>query len=286
MDNRGIDASLEYNAQIGKEVTLRVFGNVTYAKNKVVFADNPKAIYPWLQPEGRMYGEIKGYKSLGLFTSQDDVEKSPSQLTTVYPGDIKYEDLNHDGKIDNNDQSYLGKSIFPKWSYGFGFNLGYKRFELSAIFAGVQDVAIMANGTDIWYKDYGSAGVGVVPFTGMGQFPGAVFSDVLSRWTPDNPSQDVVYPRLTVANTTDNNYVSSSWWMRDGSFMRLKQATLSYSFITPAMNRKGISSLQVYANATNLFTISKFKLWDPELGNNGAKYPFSRTVTLGLRAQF
>ncbi|RFS19647.1 SusC/RagA family TonB-linked outer membrane protein [Chitinophaga silvatica] len=287
MDNRGMDGSIEYTEQLGKDVSLRVFGNVTYAKNKIVNADRPKSLYSYYPTSGYMYGELEGYKSLGLFVNKDDVQNNPKQFRDVlYPGDIKYADLNGDGRVDGSDKTYLGKSTFPKWSYGFGFNLGYKRFELSAVFAGVADVAIMANGQDISFEDYGTPGVGVVPFTGMGQYPAAIISDVLNRWTPENPSQNVHYPRITITNGSDNNYVNSDWWLRDGSFLRLRQATLSYSIITAAMKRKGISSLQVYTGATNMLTFSRFKLWDPELGNNAAKYPFTKTVTLGLRAQF
>lgn len=285
MLNKGMDASLEYTDNIGKDITLRIFGNVTYAKNTILFADAPKAIFPYQQMEGHQFGEFYGYESLGLFTSDDDAKKA-TQSRPVYAGDIRYKDKNNDLKINGDDQTYLGKSSFPAWSYGYGFNLGYKNFELSAIFAGVADVGIMANGTDISGNGAGASGVGVVPFAGMGQNPAAVLEDMMNRWTPDNPSQNVHYPRLTVANTNDNNYVNSTWWIRDGSFMRLKQASLSYSFITPQMKRKGISSLQVYTSCTNMLTFSKFKLWDPELGNNGAKYPYSKTVTLGVRAQF
>lgn len=286
MENKGIDGSLEYTSRIGRNLSLRLFGNVTYARNKIIYADNPIAIYPYQQQEGHAASEFYGYKSLGLFTSADDVAKSPTQMRVVYPGDVKYADLNGDGRVDGNDQTYLGKGSFPTWSYGYGFNLGYKKFELSAVFAGVADVGIMANGSDVQMPGAGAPGVGIVPFAGMGQYTASVISDIMNRWTPDNPSQNVHYPRLTIASTSDNNYVNSSWWLRDGSFMRLKQATFSYSFITPEMKRKGISSLQAYFSATNLLTFSKFKLWDPELGNNAAKYPYPKTVTLGIRAQF
>jgi TonB-linked SusC/RagA family outer membrane protein len=167
--NKGIDGSIEYSDHIGKDITFRVFGNVTYAKNKILFADKPKAIFPYQQLEGHSFSELYGYKSLGLFVDQTDVDKSPTQNRKVYPGDIKYADLSGDGKIDANDQTYLGKSVFPVWSYGYGFNIGYKNFELSAVFAGVGDVGIMANGADISHGQDGAAGVGVVPFAGMGQ---------------------------------------------------------------------------------------------------------------------
>lgn len=286
MNNKGIDGSVEYNDKFGKDWTLRVFGNLTYAKNEVIYADYPKFLYDYQQPEGRMWGEYLGYKSLGLFVDQNDIDKSPAQLRPVKPGDVKYADLNNDGVINSNDQTYLQKSPFPVWSYGYGINIGYKKFDLSCLFAGVADVGIMANGTEIRMGDGTADGVGVVPFAGIGQYPANVMTNVKNRWTEDNPSQNVDYPRLTMANVTDNNYVNSTWWLKDGSFMRLKQASIGYMLITPEMKQKGINSLHFYAAGTNLLTFSKFKTWDPELGGNGAKYPYAKTVTVGVRAQF
>ncbi|NLR61418.1 SusC/RagA family TonB-linked outer membrane protein [Chitinophaga polysaccharea] len=286
LENKGVDGSVEYTDHIGKDVTIRLFGNITYARNKVLYADYPKAIFPYQQREGTSATAFYGYKSLGLFKDQNDVDKSPTQLRTVFPGDVKYEDLSGDGKITANDATYLNKSAFPVWSYGYGFNIGYKGFELSGVFAGVADVGIMANGADISHGQDGAPGVGVIPFAGMGQYTANGLSDMLNRWSPDNPNPNAHYPRLTVASVNDNNYQNSTWWLKDGSFMRLRQASLSYSFITPQMKRRGISSLQVYGAGTNLLTFTKFKLWDPELGNNSAKYPYPKTVTVGVRAQF
>ncbi|HEY8398764.1 MAG TPA: TonB-dependent receptor, partial [Flavihumibacter sp.] len=288
MENKGIDGSIEYSDRIGKDLSFRLFGNVTYAKNKIIYADNPKRIYGYQQPEGHRYNEFTGYISRGLFVDQADVDKSPAQIRTVYPGDIKYADLSGDGKVDGNDWTYLGKSSFPSWSYGFGLNLGYKRIEFSALFSGVADVGIMANGSYI--SGSGASGVGVVPFAGIGQYPSNVLANVTSRWTREDPRQNVDYPRLTIANSSDNNYLSSTWWLKDGSFMRLKQVSLSYSFKLRNAGATGgersINTLQVYLSGINLLTFSKFKLWDPELGSNGSQYPYSRTITLGLRAQF
>ncbi|SHM81498.1 TonB-linked outer membrane protein, SusC/RagA family [Chitinophaga jiangningensis] len=286
MINKGVDASIEYIDRIGKNVSLRLFGNITYARNKVIYADRPVAIFPYQQFEGHMNGEQYGYIAQGYYNTQEEIDKSPAQLRKLYPGDIRYADLNADGKINAGDQTYLGKSSFPLWSYGYGFTVGYRKWELSTVFAGVADVAIMANGAAVSFSDWGASGVGVIPFAGMGQYPANVLTALEDRWTKENPRQDAAYPRLTVANTSDNNYVSSSHWIRDGSFMRLKQATLSYSFITPMMKKRGVSNLTTYVTGTNLLTLSKFKLWDPELGSNGAKYPFARTVTVGVRAQF
>lgn len=286
LENKGVDGSIEYLTRIGKDVSIRIFGNITYAKNKILFADNPEMLYAYQQYEGTSHMEFIGYKHAGLFVDEDDVNKSPEQLRGLFPGDIKYQDLNGDGVINANDRSYLGKSPFPVWSYGYGFNIGIKRFEVSALFAGVADVGIMANGREIDPGNGAALGVGIVPFTGIGQYPANVISNVTDRWTKDNPRQDAYYPRLTITNVSDNNYQDSDWWLKDGSFMRLKQASIGYNIITPEMKRKGLSSLQVYAAGTNLLTFSKFKLWDPELGSNAAKYPYARTITAGLRANF
>jgi TonB-linked SusC/RagA family outer membrane protein len=286
MVNKGIDGSIEYNERFGQNVQLRVFGNFTYARNKILFADQPKRTYAYQQFEGHGYGEFQGYISKGLFVDQTDVDNNPRQFRDVYPGDIKYADLNGDGVVNGNDLTFLGKSSFPRISYGFGFSVSYKRFEVSTLFQGISDVGIMANGSYITSSDGAASGVGVVPFTGIGQYPGSVLANIKSRWTEDNPSQNVDYPRLTVTNTSDNNYLNSTWWLKDGSFCRLKQATVAYT-LNPSIGKNiGMQNFQVYLSGVNLLTFSKFKLWDPELGSNGAKYPYARTITVGIRAQF
>jgi TonB-linked SusC/RagA family outer membrane protein len=284
MVNEGFDGSLEYNDRIGKDFKVRLFGNFTFARNEILYADFPQRLYDYQQPEGHRYGEFTGYVSKGLFVDANDVDNSPSQFRTVYPGDIKYNDLSGDGAVNSNDWTYLGKSSFPKWSYGFGFALQYKGIELSTLFQGVADVGIMANGSSI-ASDFGSPGVGVVPFAGGGQYTANMIETTMNRWTKENPSQDVAYPRLTIANTSDNNYLNSSWWLKDGSFCRLKQMTLGYTF-GGSFLPKTIDNLQIYASGTNLLTFSKFKIWDPELGSNGANYPYSKTITFGIRAGF
>lgn len=287
MNNKGLDGSIEYNDNIGKDVTLRVFGNFTYSKNKIVFQDEPKRSLTYQQGTGHSFGEFTGYISEGLFVDQADIETSPKQTFGITrPGDIKYKDMNNDGTIDASDWTYLGKSSFPTLSYGFGLSVGYKKIDLSLFFQGVEDVGIMANGSGIRGNGNGSDGVGVVPFAGMGQYPGNVLSNITNRWTVENQSQNVDYPRLSIATLSDNNYQSGTWWLKDGSFCRLKQASLGYTMFSASDKKMGFSSLYFYLSGQNLLTFSKFKLWDPELGSGGASYPLVRTVSLGVRAQF
>mgnify|MGYP002201932417 CR=1 FL=1 len=289
MDNKGVDANLEYQTRIGNKVGLRLFSNLTYSKNKIVFRDEPAMQYAYQKSEGTRYGEFYGYIAEGYFQSEEEIKKSPRQMRELAPGDIKYKDLNDDGVIDANDQCYLGKSWFPSWSYGMGFNINYHNFDLALFFQGVSDVSIMANGgsIDTGNGDWGASGVGIVPFTGMGLNPSNVITKALDRWTADNPRADAWYPRMTAnATTNDNNYVNSTHWLKDGSYLRLKQASLGYTLENKKLMDKGIEYLYFYLSGQNLLTFSKFKLWDPELGSNGAKYPLSRMVTLGMRVSF
>jgi len=282
--NQGFDATLEYNDKIGN-VDLRVFGNVTYASNKIIFNDEPDRVNAYQKGTGHMWGEYTGYIAEGLFTSQEDIDNSPVQkFGTVAPGDIKYKDLNNDGQIDAGDWTYLGKSSFPKWMYGTGFSLNYHGFDISTLFQGIAGVGLMVNGSQI-PAYMGAPGAGVIPFAGIG-YPYNVMSIAEDRWTADNPRQDAYYPRLTVATTSDNNYLNSSRWLKDGAFIRLKQLSLGYSIVADKIKKMGLNSLYVYISGTNLLTFSKFKLWDPELGSNGALYPITRTGTLGIRIKF
>jgi len=283
--NRGIDGNIEYNDQFGK-VGLRLYGNFTYAVNKILFRDEPSRKYAYQRSTGHMFGEFNGYVADGLFTSQDDINSSPAQqFGVVAPGDIRYKDINGDKVVDANDWQFLGKSSFPKWQYGTGFTVSLHHFDLSALFQGISDVGIMANGNLI-KSGYGVDGVGVIPFSGLGRYPNNSLTIIKDRWTPEDPRQNAAYPRLTVAGTQDNNYLNSSWWLKDGSFIRLKQVSVGYNFSSDKMKKAGVNSLYIYLSGQNLFTFSKFKLWDPELGSIGAKYPITRMATFGLRAMF
>ncbi|MCD2425797.1 TonB-dependent receptor [Niabella pedocola] len=284
--NTGFDGNIEYNDQVGK-VGLRVFGNLTYAVNKIKFQDEAVRQYAYQRGTGHMFGEFTGYIADGLFIDQNDISSRPvQQFGVVAPGDVRYLDLNGDKVINASDWTYLGKSWFPKWLYGTGFTVSYQHFDLSVLFQGIADVGIMANGEYIRGDGAGADGAGVIPFSGIGQYPNNVMSIVKDRWTAADPRQDAYYPRLTVASVTDNNYLRSSRWLKDGSYLRLKQASLGYNLSSEQMKRYGFNSLYFYLSGQNLLTFSKFKLWDPELGSNGAKYPITQMYTFGIRAQF
>lgn len=286
MSNRGMDASIEYNDQIGN-VGVRVFGNVTYSKNKIIFADEPARQYAYQNQAGFASNEFLGYVADGYYTDQNDIDSRPEQkFGVVRPGDIRYLDQNGDHVIDAYDARRLGKSPFPSWLYGAGFSVAFKKFDLSLFFQGVADVGIMANGSGILGNGAGADGVGVVPFSGLGQYQNNTMAQALDRWTIENPRPDAYYPRLSVAGLADNNYLNSTHWLKDGSYVRLKQASLGYTLGSDKLKKAHIPVLYFYTSGQNLLTFSKFKIWDPELGSNGAKYPITRMLTFGIRAQF
>jgi hypothetical protein len=162
----------------------------------------------------------------------------------------------------------------PEIVYGFGPTIRWKNWSVAAWFKGISNVDIVLNGD------------GFQPFR-LGGERGNLFSEITNRWTPENSSSDVFYPRITYGN--DNmNYETSSWWTRNGSFLRLQTAELNYNFSDKKwLSKVGISNLNVYFIGYNLLTISDFKLWDVELGDGrGAQYPLLKTYNLGLRCMF
>lgn len=276
VDNKGIDASLEYSMRIG-EVDVAIRGNLTYNKDKVIEDDRPPQTYPWMEHRGNNILARYGYVAEGLFQSQDEIDKSavPGDRSKVKPGDIKYQDLNGDGLINNYDVTKIGRGDVPALVYGFGFNIAYKGFNVGVLFQGVSDVDRMLEGAAI------------IPFNGGGGLTNA-YSIATDRWTPENPNPDAFYPRLAYGEAENkNNTQASSWWVKDVSFMRLKSAQIAYNLPSGFLRRTGIRNSSIYLQGINLLTFSKFKLWDPELNtNNGTSYPNIRTISLGMNLKF
>lgn len=272
VDNKGIDGTIQYDTRFGKDWSLNLRANFTYNKDKVIENDQAQKAYPWMEQRGYnvLAATRVGYIAEKLFDSQAEINASPTQFGTLMPGDIKYKDLNGDGKIDSFDQTIIGRGDIPSTTYGFGFSLTYKNFDFGLFFQGQDNADVILN-----IPSFANSG-------GLGNML-AVATD---RWTPTNPRQDAVYPRLSYGGTNNNNYQSSTWWKRDISFLRLKNADLGYT-LKEGIKSIGVKRLRIYATGYNVFTISKFKLWDPELGtNNGTRYPLTSNYSLGLTANF
>jgi TonB-linked SusC/RagA family outer membrane protein len=272
--NRGIDGTIEYNKRIGNDWQLGFRGNLTWTRAMVINDANAPYPYPWQQRIGRKYGQRFGLTALGLFESDAEVANSPFQTGVNKAGDIKYKDLNGDGKIDNSDMGPIGYGSIPEIVYGFGPTINWKGWAISGWLKGISNVDISLNGD------------GFQPFSQGGE-RGNLLSQITDRWTPENPRQDAFYPRLTYGN--DNmNYANSTWWVKNGAFLRLQTLQLSYDFAKAKwLKKSGMSNLNIYFIGYNLWTLSDFKLWDVELGDGkGANYPLLKTYNLGIKATF
>jgi TonB-linked SusC/RagA family outer membrane protein len=276
VDNKGFDATAEYNIKIGR-VDLGLRGNITYNQDKLRNDDRPEQRYPWMSHIGYNVLSRYGYVAEKLFDSQPEIDASavPGSKQLIRPGDIKYKDLNGDGLINDYDKTRIGRGDVPNLIIGFGFSASYKGFSLSTLFQALENSDIMLGGSAIF------------PFNGGGGLSNA-YSNVIDRWTPDNPSQDVFYPRLAYGEDQNfNNTQASSWWVKDNSVIRMKSAQLSYNLPAKVSSRLHVKNTAVYLIGTNLLTFSKFKLWDPELlTSNGTKYPLTANLSIGVNVKF
>ena len=279
MQNQGIDMTLEYEQQVNDELYISGRGNFTFNRNKVLYDDKPSQQWPYLNDVGFPMNQHRGLVAIGLFESEKDIANSPTQtFGPVRPGDIKYKDLNGDGKIDSNDQMEdVGNPSVPEIVYGFGLNAEWKGAYVGIFFQGSGNTSTVLGA---------SSNGAFFPFQ-WGVEESAVRSEVANRWTEQNPSQNVMFPRMHSTNY-DNNTAASTWWLRNASFLRLKNIEVGYNFKEKTLKKIGIQALRVYLQGNNLCVWDDIKMWDPELGNTngGFSYPLSRTFTFGLDFTF
>ena len=294
IENKGFDGTIEYNKRINKDWVIALRGNVTFNKDKWIQGELPEQKYEWMNQYGHNINGVKGYVAEGLFTqaeiddmarweSLSDANKAitpkpfASQFGTVKAGDIKYKDLNNDGQIDAYDQTYISRGDVPTTVYGFGFTVGWKDLSVGMMFQGVAGAERVLNGSSI------------NPFNGGGG-SGNLYSNIDDRWTEENPDQNAFYPRLSYGSETTsniNNFQKSTWWVRNMNFLRLKTLQISYNLPKPWVNKVHLKNAAVYVMGTNLFTLSRFKLWDPELNtDNGASYPNTTSYSVGINFTF
>ena len=294
IENKGFDGTIEYNKRINKDWVLALRGNITFNKDKWIQGELPEQKYEWMNQYGRNINGVKGYVAEGLFTqaeiddmarweSLSDANKAitpkpfASQFGTVKAGDIKYKDLNNDGQIDAYDQTYISRGDVPTTVYGFGFTVGWKDLSVGMMFQGVAGAERVLNGSSI------------NPFNGGGG-SGNLYSNIGDRWTEENPDQNAFYPRLSYGSETTsniNNFQKSTWWVRNMNFLSLKTLQISYNLPKPWVNNVDLKNAAVYVMGTNLFTLSRFKLWDPELNtDNGASYPNTTSYSVGINFTF
>ena len=239
--------------------------NVTVGFNKEVTLENGIYFNESFQQENDVESMLSGV--------QQQEKIYTVQTGDTRPGDIKYKDINGDGKIDEYDKVPIGWGSVPEIMYGFGFSVGWKNLSLTAMFQGAAHVDAMLSGE------------GVLPFS-QGSSRGNLLSNITDRWTEENPRQNAFYPRLSIGNI-NMNYEESTWWLKDTDYLRLKNIELSYRLPDHWMKRIHLDNARIFIQGVNLLTFSSFKIWDVELGDGrGARYPNIASVSLGVNFNF
>ncbi|MEC3879529.1 TonB-dependent receptor [Parapedobacter sp. 10938] len=267
---KGIDASLDYQHAFYNGLWLSARGNFTYASSKYKVFDEAEYDEWYRSRIGHSIYQTYGYIAERLFVDDTEAINSPQQFGEYGGGDIKYLDVNADGRISEADMVPIGNPILPEIVYGFGFSLGYKGMDISAFFQGLSNSA--------FWIDAGATS----PFQNETQVLKA-YAD--SYWSEDRRDVHALWPRLS-PTINQNNVQPNTWFMRDGSFLRLKQVEFGYSLPAHILSRISTNNLRVYLNATNLISFSKFKLWDVEMGGNGLGYPLQRVFNIGINMTF
>lgn len=271
VSNKGIELGINYRNNIGA-FQYNIGGSVAYVKNKV--EDIKGNIYysgVTIIKEGYPINSLFGLTADGLFQTAKEVADHAYEGTLTQPGDVKYNNLNGDTIIDNNDRAVIGNTI-PKYTYSFTVGGSYKGFELQVFFQGVKDVDTYANGNLAFpYRN----GAGVTP------------EWLTDSWTPENTGATL--PRLTTSSGYPQNFQTSDYWVQDASYLRIKNIQLSYTLPQRWIAAIKMTRAKVFVNAQNYITFTKFKLGDPERNLSQASlidYPNYKTITAGLNVSF
>ena len=276
MRNSGFDTSAQFDYVLSNGLAISLRGNYTFNRNKREYDDKPSQVWPYQNTAGFANGQQRGLIAEGLFMSEAEIAAWPTQtFGSVSPGDIKYRDINGDGQVDAYDVVAIGYTSVPEINYGFGLSLGWKGIDASVFFSGMAHVTRIIGG----YNLYGGAATNV-------KVQGQIFADVAEKSWSVTHTADAEYPRFAT-ETPANNLRASTFWQKDMSFLRLKNAELGYTLPKKWTERAGLSTVRVYVQGVNLMTFSDFKLWDPELSSSyGNVYPLTRNVSLGLNLNF
>lgn len=271
MENKGIDLTAGVNLQVTKDLMVQFNGTFTYAKNTLLqtFENSVTFNNPNRRRTGRPLGTQFGYNSLGYFKPEDfgtDGNLNPAIATqpwgAVKPGDIRYEDINNDGKIDVNDETAIGDpNQSPRIIYGFSPNVHYKNWSIEALFQGASKTSLYHNSAMIWAF-----------YNGMN-----AYEENMDYWTPDN--QNAKHPRITGSPTANNTQVSS-FWMRNASYLRLKNLTVSYRLNDEFAQRIGLQNARVFVSSQNIATWTSMIYWDPE--SSYLTYPQQKAFSFGI----
>ena len=264
--NHGFEAMIRYNSKQNGDFQFYAEANIWYAKNKIVYNAEATQIADYLYRTGHMIDQPFMLESLGFFKDQADVDASPLQIfSPAHPGDIKYKDQNGDGIVNTNDYVPTGYTTVPQITATLESGLKFKGFDLNFLFQAVTHRSVYLNGN--YYQAF--------------QNNGQISSVALGRWTPAT-SETATYPRLSAVNDI-TNFQPSSFWQRDGSFIKLRSIELGYNLTGEFVKKIHLNSARFFINGTDLFSLDHMYFTDPE---NLSGYPAVRTCSIGARIQF
>ena len=279
VDTKGFDGSIDAEYQFNRDLWIQGRVNVTYSRNKIVEIDEKNFPDQYLKRKGYPVDQQWGLIGERLFADEAEIVNSPRQDWGEYmAGDIKYKDVNGDGMINNNDRVAMGFPTSPEMQYGFGLSTGYKNFDLSFFFQGNARVSLFINPN--WGGGDDEGNEGIAPFVNYRNALPIVARDY---WSETAPNPHAFWPRLST-NPYENNNQQSSWWMRNASFMRLKNVELGYNIRN--WEKLYMENMRIYFTVENALVFSKFKLWDPEMGRKGLAYPPNRRFNVGIKLDF
>jgi TonB-linked SusC/RagA family outer membrane protein len=289
MESWGSDGNAAYTHTLNKDMDFTVRGNFTFAQNKIVNYEKTYDEYPYQDYSGLPNNVWRGYQCLGFFKDEDDIKYSPKQSWgEVQPGDLKYKDINGDGKVDQNDMVPISyQQMYPQLMYGFGGQFRYKVLTLGILFKGTGKVDYYRNNT------------GYIPFNDGEQGNVLVqFNDPATRWIPkayaiahgidlslaENPN--ALLPRLQYGNNSNNTQLSD-FWKADARYLRLQEITLNYNLKNNFLKQIGVTSLDLQLVGNNLYVWDKVKTFDPEQADRvGRVYPIPATYSFQLYVNF
>jgi len=281
VESQGIEFSLDGKHNFNRDLWISSIANFTFAKNKYTQFEEPDYDERYRLHKGVSINRNFGYIAERLFVDDNEAKNSPKQIFStngIAPmgGDIKYRDLNGDGVIDEKDRTWFGNPTVPQIVYGFGMSTGYKNFDFNVFFQGQAGVSftIDPGRTSPFIKSPDSWLPGNTQVIKQ-------FAD--DHWSEDNQNLYALYPRLGLNGAViENNRQNSSWWLRDGSFLRMKSLEVGYTLPRSLVSKINVRKLRVYFSGLNLVTWSPFTMWDPEIGGNGFSYPLQRVFNLGI----
>jgi TonB-linked SusC/RagA family outer membrane protein len=282
----GIDVSFDYSDRFGKDWIFTSRFNFTYATSQYDVYEEVEYDEPWLSHVGRPLSQQRGFIAERLFVDDEEVRSSPVQNfgnAITRGGDIKFKDVNGDGEINVLDQVYIGYPTTPEIIYGFGVSAKYKNLDISTFFQG--------SARSSFWIDVAATSPFIAYRYDPAELPGVLLQNQLlkayadSHWSEEYRNIYALWPRLSPF-VHNNNLQTSTWFMRDGAFLRLKQVELGFTLPAKLARRMHMDNLRIYANATNLLTFSKFKLWDVEMAGNGLGYPIQKVVNVGINLAF